>query len=435
MRLYDAPAPASYTVISGEGGGGGGGQLLPEQLGARTRSVSFHGESGGRRWFALPSWAHVAQALALSALLAALVSVALGSRGGRLRSSGTERREGMPFGGIRPTRNSTLGGGQGPSLWCFALMMPLGIERELLAAQLGRGMGIFGCDGYSVFSNDSFPLVAASGEPNSGRRVVTLPIGGSLTVGKGGKWWTAMNTDIFVRVWTAVFLLGRFRQHDWTVKADPDTVFVPSRLKLLMSYEPAGPVYINNCRFGLHGPIEVLSRGAVAAYADNPSACDGIQQAAMDLRPPFDDEDHAFGEDEFLKLCLELALHVRRVDEFDLLLSEKACGHWTDYVSCDQGKVAFHPFKDIASFSECWDNASTSGRAWTAAIATAPSPALGPGWRPCRAMLRRCRRQRRQRRRLGRRRRGRCCRCWGDRRTQGELRAKVRKLSKVVTVF
>jgi len=391
-------------------------QVLPRQQSARSRTLATTNDSvviSGQRLCAFPSWAHVAQILALVALLAAVGSVALGASGGRLRSEEgdlhggsssdqdfkSEARLAGPLGGRKSLSvNASRPAGQDAalgsdlSLWCFVLMLPWGYEPVLLAAQLEKGTGIFGCDEYAVFSNDSRPLhadaasletaaaaaIGAGGVPprdRAERRLTTLPIGGSLSVGLGGKWGTAMNTDIFVRVWAAVILLGRFQHHDWTVKADPDTVFLPSRLRQLAALEPPGAGYLNNCEFGLHGPIEVLSREGVAAYAKDPSACEGIRHDAMDLSHPHDDEDHAFGEDQFLRLCLE-KVGVRRVEEFDLLLAEKACGQKP--VVCQAGKISYHPFKGIQEWFNCWGLASASSDSWATAIAAAPSPVLAP---------------------------------------------------------
>jgi len=337
------------------------------------------------------SWAHVAKLLAGAGLLAAGAAVALGPLGGRGDSEARlpAERSGPERFGVAPALAPPPDPG---SLWCFALMLPFGYEPELLEAQFGHGIGIFGCTRYAVFSNGTFTLRAsgptgsqlqpapASIAAVSSSELVTLPIGGTLEVAMGGKWKTAMNTDIFVRVWTAVFLLGEFKDHAWTVKADPDCVFLPARLQQMLLREPEGAVYINNCKFGLHGPIEVLSRDAVLTYANSPATCQGVRDDAMDTSHPKEDEDHAFGEDEYLRRCLA-KLGVGHVNEYDMLLSEQACGHWGETLACDAGKVSFHPFKGIDDYLGCWRNATSSPGGWDQALAAAPKPALAP-WRP-----------------------------------------------------
>lgn len=347
------------------------------------------------------SWAHVAQGLALTGLVLAAGALALGSRGQQLsglssnfatsavlvnpnlRSTAMKRAR-------SPIANGVKGGGflEGPSIWCFALMLPWGYEPGLLAAQHQTGIGIFACNKYAVFSNNTYPVKDTNGSKGLMKEatpeeieaskskdgpLTTLTIGGDLFVEFGGKWWTAMNTDIFIRVWAAVIELGAWRLHAWTVKADPDSVFFPARLRQMVVDEPSGPIYLNNCKFGLHGPIEVLSREGLEAYAKKPAACDKIRSAAMDMKGPWDDMQRAFGEDEFLHRCLD-AVGVKRVDELGLLLSETACEQ--ESVPCDEGKVSFHPFKTTQEYFDCWGAGSVSGDAWDKAIAAAPMPTI-----------------------------------------------------------
>lgn len=367
----------------------------------RSRTMSM--AAGGTWQDALLhlSWAHVAQCLAVLGLLAAAAALraeraadtGISSGGSALRLT-VMVRPGLKSPVVHsktnelPGEKGIKGGGfkEGPSFWCFALMIPYGYEPALLAAQLGRGVGIFACNEYAVFSNDSFTVNSTTQEPPLGKRghsdndpvegfegasLMTLPMGGHLHVEFGGKWQTAMNTDIFIRTWAAVIKLGRYRKHPWTVKADPDAVFFPARLRQMVVDEPSGAIYLNNCKFGLHGPIEVLSREAVEAYRNRKTRCDGLRDNAMDMSGPQDNLDKAFGEDEFLHRCLA-KIGVRRVDELELLLSETACQQ--ESVPCDEGKVAYHPFKTIQEHFDCWGLASVSATAWAEAVAAAPMP-------------------------------------------------------------
>ena len=80
----------------------------------------------------------------------------------------------------------------------------------------------------------------------------------------GGTWNTALNTKVFAKVWHRVFDDKLFEESDWTVKVDPDAVFLPWRLREhLLGARPQEEVFLNNCRAGLHGPIEVVSRGGM----------------------------------------------------------------------------------------------------------------------------------------------------------------------------
>jgi hypothetical protein len=278
-------------------------------------------------------------------------------------------------------------------------MMPFGYEPSLLQAQHNKGVGIFACDESELFSNTTMGL---------GSKVTLMP--GSLEVQYGGKWGTALNTNIFSRVWAEILRRGRYRFHDWAVKVDPDAVFFPDRLQnLLRRHTPeskvplGGPqeptevrcgqcalpshqhqtcalrvkafqkqgrtcakalelaareppedcgcvcddlacdrppeaaMYLNNCKWGLHGPIEVLSRRAVAIYVTGLPQCEAL------MKQPW-------GEDKYLDHCMQ-QLGVMRVSEFHLL-SETACGETP--APCGGSDVAFHPFKTIQTYFDCW---------------------------------------------------------------------------------
>jgi len=332
-----------------------------------------------------------------------------------------------------------------PSLYCYSLMLPFGYEPGLLKAQKDRGVGIFACNEFAVFSNSTVLLDKEVPAPVD----VTL-LNFSLAVPYGGKWHTALNTGVFNGVWTEIVSLGNYRMHDWVVKADPDSVLFPKRLVQLLQYRKPmdqvmntvstrrlyveartgrrlqwsaptnatcgncrmpgftgqscnshvqfiqkqghscseairrvarppptdcgcdcnrvescdfkmdpkmyqdfqviegkaypGAMYINNCKFGLHGPIEVLSQRAVTAYVEGLPRCNNLLI-------------HPWGEDKFMDRCM-LELGVTRVNQFGLL-SEIACGETP--APCGDANVAFHPFKSIDSYFACWEYADRYG--------------------------------------------------------------------------
>eukprot|EP00429_Kryptoperidinium_foliaceum_P086107 CAMPEP_0176191374 /NCGR_PEP_ID=MMETSP0121_2-20121125/4428_1 /TAXON_ID=160619 /ORGANISM="Kryptoperidinium foliaceum, Strain CCMP 1326" /LENGTH=806 /DNA_ID=CAMNT_0017530039 /DNA_START=1 /DNA_END=2421 /DNA_ORIENTATION=- len=303
--------------------------------------------------------------------------------------------------------------GNAPSLFCFSLIMPVGYEVSLMQAQAAKAVGIFDCDDYLVLSNVSVSL----GKWNStGPEILTATFPGTLVVPFGGKWHTALNTDVFLRVWRALYKHGGFAHYDWTVKVDADAVFFPGRLQDVLSLAPMasvpvlqqdsgstcgqckmpghtdetctdrvrsmerrglsceealgmaardspkdcgctcgaetcfagqklGAMFLVNCRFGLHGPIEVLSREAVEVFINNIPECDVLKA-------------NPWGEDKYLDHCLQL-LGVRRVLEFELL-NEIACGQSS--VQCTASNVAFHPFKGIGEYFQCFGTAKSNGQ-------------------------------------------------------------------------
>mmetsp|Transcript_34177 Transcript_34177/g.67271 ORF Transcript_34177/g.67271 Transcript_34177/m.67271 type:complete len:363 (-) Transcript_34177:198-1286(-) len=136
-------------------------------------------------------------------------------------------------------------------LFCFALMLPGSYEQDLLAMQFNKGVSLFACNEYAVYSNRVIEVAPG---------VNTSVVNSDLKCGKGGEFGTALNLDIFIAVWTKVVSEDRFLVHDWTAKVDPDAVFFPDRLLKVLEVHPETQegVYLNNCKFGMHGPVEVF---------------------------------------------------------------------------------------------------------------------------------------------------------------------------------
>merc|ERR1712151_1000458 len=100
-----------------------------------------------------------------------------------------------------------------------------------------------------------------------------------------------------------------------------------------------GGIFLNNCKLGLHGPIEVVSRKALEVYAAHRNACE---------EPP--------QEDVYLMACL-LKNGARQLDMFNVL-AEKDCWRdgWhqdPDWRSCTSDRAAFHPFKTPQAYQQC----------------------------------------------------------------------------------
>merc|ERR1712194_658085 len=99
-----------------------------------------------------------------------------------------------------------------------------------------------------------------------------------------------------------------------------------------------------NCKWGLHGAIEVMSRKAVEIYVDGAERCEELLE-------------HEWGEDQYLDSCMN-KLGVVSVNEFGLL-TETECGEAVD--PCKGTDVVFHPFKTVDRYFKCWEFASMYG--------------------------------------------------------------------------
>merc|ERR1719188_789337 len=157
---------------------------------------------------------------------------------------------------------------------------------------------------------------------------------------------------IFMEAWELVFKDGRWWDHAWTVKIDPDAVFFPDRLKVrLYPFYTAGITdgparYVANCDRSWHGDpyelklfgsLEVFTRNAVGMYRAFHGRC--TEQLDWD----------GWGEDFFMQECMQL-LKVEAINGVNFLADTNcypaAC---TDTTKC-----AYHAFKDVAAYFDCW---------------------------------------------------------------------------------
>jgi len=229
--------------------------------------------------------------------------------------------------------------GRAPSLYCFMLVRPSYPELELVSAQLKAGVGIFACNGHAVISNESIVL-----RVGPEKEVVSEVIKASLD--SGSKRGTALSAEVFVLAWRRVLALGRFRLHDWTVKADPDTVFLPAELGRRVASQPAAEAaYLNTCRAGLLGSLEAVSHGAAAALEGGLGRCTPEPKVS---------------ESAWLRRCLGL-LAVSRVDDYELL-RDRACEPFKDPSPCGAGAVAFHPLATPRAYMACLTRATLDWR-------------------------------------------------------------------------
>lgn len=223
------------------------------------------------------------------------------------------------------------------TFFCFAVMLPWGYEPSLLQMQFKTNRSIFACEEWAVYTNENMNL--------GGLKPTKLSI--DLHCSLSGKYHTYYNTPIFIGIWRQVISDNRIHFHDWTVKVDPDAVFLPWRLReflvdlndgRLEAAERKKGMYVNNCKFGLHGPMEVVSRRALDVYADGADSC---------KRPP--------QEDVYLQSCLK-SLGVEQYDNFDILV-EDHCEPPEGWKGCTSRHAAFHPFKSVDAYKTCLHSA------------------------------------------------------------------------------
>eukprot|EP00418_Pyrodinium_bahamense_P098546 CAMPEP_0179027194 /NCGR_PEP_ID=MMETSP0796-20121207/8913_1 /TAXON_ID=73915 /ORGANISM="Pyrodinium bahamense, Strain pbaha01" /LENGTH=707 /DNA_ID=CAMNT_0020723315 /DNA_START=1 /DNA_END=2127 /DNA_ORIENTATION=+ len=229
------------------------------------------------------------------------------------------------------------------TLFCFAVMLPWGGEIFLLQQQFTVGANMFGCDQYSIYSSEVINVAPG---------VQTVIARNDLKCTTGGEFKTALNTDIFIDIWKKVVAEGKHLMTDWTVKVDPDTVFFPARLRQVLAplqARAAGAIrgmYLNNCKFGMHGPMEVLSRTAVGMWFSGIDRCIGFFKGLCSGKC-------LWGEDMFMDQCFRRQLAIERINNYDVL-REDHCNPPPGWNTCrNRSTVAFHPFKAVAPYEAC----------------------------------------------------------------------------------
>ena len=183
------------------------------------------------------------------------------------------------------------------------------------------------------------------------------------------------NTPIFLAAWRQLFEKGTLFNHEWIVKVDADTMFLPDRLKDWLPVATPDPMRVSNCQVPIaantpdasltFGALEVINVAAARAY-----------QLAMDECEASVPLDH--GEDHFLHECATLGTDDWEVfsDAADSkgMVMDPACG--TSFqAGCEFDSVSFHPYQDLKEFELCHNESKKVTRqqnkdaaeSWTAA--------------------------------------------------------------------
>ena len=106
---------------------------------------------------------------------------------------------------------------QGTSLFCFSAVMwhagktraEYDTEAQIANNWKDHGVGIMQCDEHMILDGIEAPV---------------------------STWGSYSNIDAFIEIWENVRKDGRYLQHDWVVKVDPDAVFFPDRLRVHLGH-------------------------------------------------------------------------------------------------------------------------------------------------------------------------------------------------------
>jgi hypothetical protein len=221
-------------------------------------------------------------------------------------------------------------GSEALSLFCITAFAEGSIEeRALLDTARKRRASIFACDAVELFALKA-PAIASCRLPNEG-------------TARGGHSFSA---EAFQKVWMSLQEKRQYLRHDWTVKVDPDTVFLPARLQKRLSLlrpPEAEPLYFKS-DVGFTGAIEVLSKAALERFHLHRASCRRVLANCLK-------------EDSFLQSCLDMVGADFVEDGSGALVGSSASN------CADQARTAFHA-EGPASWIACYE----------AAQATSPVP-------------------------------------------------------------
>jgi hypothetical protein len=222
-----------------------------------------------------------------------------------------------------------------PSLFCFSVFRIYTYEGDIIKNQLSKGLGIFGCEEASLLSQDA-EVVVGDGPPDGETSTVHfdfVPVGVSTD-------GTAGNTGLFLNVWESVRWSGKYNLCDWTVKADPDAVLLPDKMRYHISPPRAhqGTLLYNCPKFPdspLYGAIEAVSKKALQNYFNNEGNCRSMPWGG-------------WGEDKWFAKCIPSVGGQPQMDAG--LVGDALClGQ-----NCADGKPAYHPLKNVGAWMNCW---------------------------------------------------------------------------------
>jgi len=258
--------------------------------------------------------------------------------------------------------DSILGG----NLYCFSVYAKNtgnskpSTELELLSKQMEHSVSIFSCEQWDVFS-DVVEVVYAG--------YSTIKVDDSLgefhqIKRKETNSW--VNWGMFYQVWIKVREVGKWQSADYTVKVDPDAVFVPQRLRDYLGTKkgdsPHG-VYYENCKnvqYGFFGNLEVISRAGTKVLTQYLEDCHAV--FAPCANDGCDWKWGSWGEDVFAQRCMDHH-YVDKVEAFDMT-TDGACASdrpederknkkWHAEDCSQVTSATAHPFKKPTEYFKC----------------------------------------------------------------------------------
>ena len=174
-------------------------------------------------------------------------------------------------------------------------------EQDLLSQQHAKNVSIFSCNAYAVYSDakvdlggglSTIQVTDKEGDFHFAKRKTT------------GSW---VNIGMFKQIRKEIGSAGTYKGYDWTVKSDPDAVFLLSRLVQRIKWlpRPEQGIYLVNCQLvdnGFFGNLEVFSSQGFGILIANPDTCN----TQIDWKTGVKGGKFGpMGEDLFAEKCME----------------------------------------------------------------------------------------------------------------------------------
>jgi len=241
-------------------------------------------------------------------------------------------------------------------------------QMDLMRSAFKFKVGIFGCEGWEAFSDGDFCLDKGNTLCVTKMPDVEGEFGALTRLDKPQKY---VNTPLYYQVWKALRDHGNYQYHDWTVKVDPQTVFLPERLRNFLTdkskmkgVQTEQGDYFENCpgvESGMFGNIEVLNLKAFSVFMTQLEDC----KISLCWRSTDDCKKDwkygPWGEDKFMQECMDKN-GVQKVEGFELTKSGTCPKsrppeqkNNATYVPPCAGVTnpAVHPFRDTKSYFAC----------------------------------------------------------------------------------
>jgi len=232
------------------------------------------------------------------------------------------------------------------NLFCFLVTRSWGHEMEMVKHMNEKQASVFSCDDAMVFSDTAIKL----GEENP---FWTTQISHDILKHDAGVY---ENHHLFEQVWSYVWHEGRYHHADWVIKTDPDTVFIPNRLRSRLggsSHAKNHDTFYANCGTSpadahMYGPLEVFSAHAVEKYYGG-----WWNKCRHNVKLQGGD----WFEEKYMTECLKnVGVAINPFLNLDLL-SDPHCDPALTAPDCKSNAAAMHPVKTVEEWDKCWQDA------------------------------------------------------------------------------